>query len=128
VGADGMREFRQIDLDARRPAQHREQIGVGDGERVAHQVLLAGELLVEPVETLAEIFLGDLLVFVGRRRPEDRAVGFVQLRSDEVEPFLHPHALHAAGVQPPQVRCARLPDHRAADPDQNQEAREDPAA
>ena len=35
-----------------RPAEHREQIAVGDAELFAHQILLALELLREPVEAL----------------------------------------------------------------------------
>ena len=72
IGFD-VRPFGQVDLNARGPAQHREQIGVGDGELVARQILLAGELLVEPVETLAEVLLGDLLKVVRRGLPEKRS-------------------------------------------------------
>ena len=40
----------EIDADARRPAQHGEQVDVGNRERIAYQVLLAGKLLVDPVD------------------------------------------------------------------------------
>src|SRR5437879_2949711 len=46
----------EIDVDARRPTQHGEKIGIGDSELFAHEVLLAGKLLVEPVKALADIF------------------------------------------------------------------------
>lgn len=40
----------EIDADAQRPAQHGEQVDVGNRERIAYQVLLAGKLLVDPVD------------------------------------------------------------------------------
>jgi hypothetical protein len=56
VGFD-IRPFAEIDVHARRPAKDREKIGVGDGEFVARQVLLAGKLLVEPVESFPKVLL-----------------------------------------------------------------------
>jgi hypothetical protein len=54
IGFD-VRPFAEVDVHAGRPAKHGEKIGVGDGELVACQALLAGKLLVEPVEALAEV-------------------------------------------------------------------------
>jgi hypothetical protein len=56
VGFD-IRPFAEIDVHARRPAKDCEKVGVGDGEFVACQVLLAGKLLIEPVESFPEILL-----------------------------------------------------------------------
>ena len=54
-----------VNIHICRPAQHRKQAGVGDGEIVAGYVLLAGKLSVEPVEPLADMLFGDDLK-VGR--------------------------------------------------------------
>src|SRR6516225_5800950 len=67
----------EIDADARRPAQHCEQMGVGDGELVAHQVLFAGELLVDPIEALPEQVAQCRLEVVRRGRTEQRREGLV---------------------------------------------------
>jgi len=48
-------------------------------------------------EALAQVLLGDSLVGVGRGQPENRAETFVQLRRDEIEPFLDAIALGLAG-------------------------------
>src|SRR5439155_21515988 len=64
-----IRPLGKVDADARGPAQDSVEVGVRHAELVSHQVLLAGELLVEPIETLAEVLLGDGLVGIGRRRP-----------------------------------------------------------
>src|SRR4051812_28849422 len=47
-----VRPLANVHLDAPHPAQHREQISVRDRELVAHEILLAGELRVEPIEAL----------------------------------------------------------------------------
>jgi hypothetical protein len=41
----------------RRPAQHGEQVDVGNRERIAYQVLLDGKLLVDPVDAILVDFL-----------------------------------------------------------------------
>jgi hypothetical protein len=47
----------EIDADLRRPAQHRQQVDVGNRERIAYRGLLAGKLLVDPVDAILVDFL-----------------------------------------------------------------------
>src|SRR5215213_7807659 len=64
-GADARLERREIrpavEVDALefRPVEEHEQIGVGDAECLARQVVLASKLLVQPVEARGEVFLRD---------------------------------------------------------------------
>src|ERR1700730_17592231 len=107
----------EINADARGPAQHGIEISVRHAELIAHQVLLARELLVEPIKPLAEILFRDLLVRIGGGRPEDRPKALVQLRGDEIEPFLDAVALGFAGGRD-EIRAGvligdPLHDHRA---------------
>ena len=81
------------------PIQHREQITVGDREGCAHQVVLAVELLGEPVKTLAEFILEDLLHFGRQRRIEQWAEAFVDFGGNEIEHFLQAIAFHRAGFR-----------------------------
>src|SRR5205809_778213 len=48
----------EIDPDKAAPVRDREKIGVRDREVVAGQVLLARELLVQPIELLLEVLRG----------------------------------------------------------------------
>ena len=79
------------------PGQHREQVGIGDGERAAHQIILAFELLGHPVKALTDLVLERFLVLGGRRRIKQRAELLVQLGGYEVQPLLQVVSLHAAG-------------------------------
>ena len=67
----------------------REQVGVGDGERVARQVRLRRQRLRDVVEALGQ--RGALLFLrrVGRVRIPERSELLVDFRADEVEPFHH---------------------------------------
>jgi hypothetical protein len=62
--------FAKVDADPRRPAQHGEHVRVGDSECVAHQVLLASQLIVDQSKRCArysrEVFLNSSGV-VGRK-------------------------------------------------------------
>jgi hypothetical protein len=85
--------LRELDLRRPRPAQQHEEVGIGDREILAHQVLASGELLVEPVEARREVLLRDRLVILRRVRLEERRKLLVDLGSQEVEPLLQPVAL-----------------------------------
>src|SRR5690606_20709944 len=78
--------LRQVDADELHPAQHGEQIAVGDAEVLAQQVGLAIDLLVYIAEAALEVGAGDLLPLLARGRVEEGAAGLVQLGADEVEP------------------------------------------
>src|SRR3954466_6318165 len=58
----------EVDLGRRGPAQDGKEIRVRYRELLAHQVVLAGELLVEPVEAVRQVVFSDLLVLVRRGR------------------------------------------------------------
>jgi hypothetical protein len=90
-----VRPLAQIDADAWRPAQHREQISIGAVN--LSPIRLPAELLVDPVEALAEKFPGKSLEFFRRGRTEQQAEGLVQFRSDVVQPFLDAVAIDRSG-------------------------------
>ncbi len=56
-----VRVLREVELQPDRPAQHREQIAVGDRELAAHQVVLPGEPAVDVAQGLAELVAEDRL-------------------------------------------------------------------
>src|SRR5919106_203812 len=45
----------EVDLGRLGPAEEHEEIRVGHGEPAAHEVILAGELLVQPVEARSQV-------------------------------------------------------------------------
>src|SRR5688572_24080724 len=91
-----VRPLREIDALELGPVEQHEGVRVGNRELLARQVVLAGELLVEPVEAAGEVVLGNLLVLLGRVRLEQRGEALVDLGGEEVEPLLQAIALEAA--------------------------------
>src|ERR1700722_16233352 len=85
----------QVDAGVPGPREHVEEVSVGDGEGVAHQVRAGFERVGHEVESLGDLDASRLLrVF---RAGEERAEGLVDLARDEVEPLLRVVALHRAG-------------------------------
>src|SRR5712671_5572370 len=78
----------QVDAHEVGPIEHREQVGVGDGEAVAHQELPLLEVAGEEVELRRERLAQRRALLL--RGPEDRTEGLVQLAGDVVQPFLEP--------------------------------------
>jgi hypothetical protein len=68
------------------PIGDREQIRIGDREIVAGQILLVGQLLVNPGVARLELVLDGGLVLLGRARAEERRETLVKLGADEGEP------------------------------------------
>src|SRR3984893_6102380 len=85
----------EVHLMAVGPAQHGIEIAVSHRELLAHQIVAAGELLVDVFELAHDAVLEKGLHLVGDRRVEQRAEVLVQLGGDEVEPFLQPVAFGA---------------------------------
>ncbi len=79
------------------PAQHGEQITVGDRELAAHQVVFPGKRAVDVGELARDAVLEKLLHIVGNGRVEQRAEVLVQLGADEVEPLLSAVTLDRPG-------------------------------
>src|SRR5580700_6230236 len=59
------RPFAEVEVHELGPAENGEEIAVGDGEFVAHEMRLAVELLHEPIKLLGESRLHGLLPFGG---------------------------------------------------------------
>src|SRR5512134_1622085 len=89
---------REVDALDLRPADEHEGVSIRHGELHAHEVFLAGELLVEPVEPRGDVFSRDLLVVVGRVRLEQRGELLVDLGGEEVQPLLQAVALQCSGL------------------------------
>ena len=107
LNAFRLRPLRNIDADAAGPAGHHIEIGIGRGEGVAHQVLLARELFVDPLEAVGDVCPREFLVGIRRGRTKERPDALVQLGRDEVQPLLHLVAFLAAGRRH-QLRAGRL--------------------
>ncbi|OMP10981.1 hypothetical protein COLO4_04110, partial [Corchorus olitorius] len=78
------------------PARHGEQVGVGHGELLAHQVVASIELAVHPLEAVQHALAHHGLVVVGRGGVEQGTEALVQLGADEVQPLLQVVAGHGA--------------------------------
>ena len=71
-----------------RPVADREQITIGHRVGVAHQVLLAGQFAVDPLQPPGQALLGGGFDSIGRVRVEQRTEFGVQFHADEGQPGL----------------------------------------
>ena len=78
-----VRQAGEIPFHPLGPGQHREHVAVGDGELLAHQVVLAGQLAVDVLELAHHAVLEEGLGVIGERRAEQRADVLVQLAVDD---------------------------------------------
>ena len=97
-----VRHIREIELHpVGRPGQHGEQVAVGDGELLAHQVVAPRQPAFEIFELGHHPVLEEGLGVVGEHRGEHRAEVLVQLGRDVVEPFQQLVALAASRGRAP---------------------------
>ena len=78
------------------PSRHGEQVTIGHGERITHQVGGLGQFTIHPLQARDQACFGDGFGLVGHTGGEQRREAFVQLGADEVEPLLQLVALERA--------------------------------
>lgn len=93
---DQVRVGAEVEVDELHPAQHGEQIAVGDAEVFAEQVGLVGEVGVHVAEAAFQVELGGGFPVVLAQRVEEGGGRLVEFGTDEVEPALQAVALDAA--------------------------------
>ncbi|KAF4530249.1 hypothetical protein B566_EDAN018407 [Ephemera danica] len=85
-----------VELHEVGPVLHHEEVGIGHAEGVAHQVLLAFQLAVHPLQAAQQAFTRHGLGFLGHAGGEQGREALVQFGADDVEPALQAVARHGA--------------------------------
>src|SRR5262249_16767188 len=84
----------ELDTAAIRPAQHREQVGIGNRKSFTQQELVCFEAFGDKVQLVRVRLANGSLRFVWRAGKERATKALVQLGRDVVQPFLKLVSLH----------------------------------
>src|ERR1700730_2360517 len=91
-----VRPLAEVEVDMLAPAEHGEQVAVGDGELLAHQEALRPYHTLQVVKAGLRLGAHVLLSVLRRILAEQRADPLVHFRVDEAQPFHQTVALHRA--------------------------------